>query len=104
MEKPKIIIEKSDKADKKYKAIVHGNKTVYFGQTGFSDMTLHKDPLRRDRYINRNKKNQEKFWNSRDGIDHASFYAKNILWNQPSLNKSIEDTNKRFNLNIKYKN
>ena len=58
-----------------------------------------KDPERKQRYLNRHKKNEN--WN-----DHntASFYATNILWNKPTLTESIKDTNKRFkNINIKLK-
>ena len=53
MEKPKIVIEKSDRKDKKYKALIDNKKTVYFGQAGFSDFTLHKNPDRKQLYINR---------------------------------------------------
>jgi hypothetical protein len=101
MEKQKILIEKSDKPQKKFRATV-GNKKVYFGATGYSDMTQHGDFSRRDRYIQRHEKREEKFWN-KNGIFQPSFYSRFITWNQPTLKKSIEDTNKRFNLDIKYK-
>ena len=64
-----------------------------------SDYTKHKDPERKQRYLNRHRKNEE--W-----TDHttASFYATNILWNKPTITESIKDTNNRFkDLNIKLK-
>ena len=46
-----ITISKSDRKNKKFKAIVEGNdrkKTVHFGQAGASDMTQHGDEKRKD--------------------------------------------------------
>ena len=35
---------------------------------------------------------------------YPSFYSNSLLWNKPTLNESIKDTNKRFkNINIKLK-
>ena len=59
---------KSDKPEKKYYIITKDNKRVYFGQAGASDMTQHKDEVRRQRYIKRHEKNESKFWN-KSGID-----------------------------------
>ena len=92
-----IEIKRSKKAGKKFDAIIDGKKTVSFGATGYSDYTQHKDPERKQRYINRHKKAEN--WND---PTTAGFYAKHILWNQPSLRASVADTNKRFkNLSIK---
>ena len=94
-----IIIKKSSKAGKKYDAVIDGKKTVSFGATGYSDFTKHKDEDRKKNYIARHKPNQ-------DWKDHttAGFWAKNILWNKPTIEASVRDTNKKFsNLNIKLK-
>ena len=92
-----IEIKRSKKAGKKFDAVIDGKKTVSFGATGYSDYTQHKDPERKQRYINRHKKAED--WND---PKTAGFYAKHILWNQPSLRASLADTNKRFkNLSIK---
>ena len=94
-----IIIKKSSKAGKKYDAVIDGKKTVSFGATGYSDFTKHKDEDRKKNYIARHKPNQ-------DWKDHttAGFWAKNILWNKPTIEASVRDTNKKFsNLNIKMK-
>ena len=86
-----IVVKKSDKKDKKYDAVIDGKKTVSCGATGYSDFTKHKDEERKERYIARHKVNQ-------DWKDHktAGFYAKNILWNKPTIEASVKDTNKKF--------
>ena len=94
-----IIFKKSSKAGKKYDAVIDGKKTVSFGATGYSDFTKHKDEDRKNNYIARHKPNQ-------DWKDHttAGFWVKNILWNKPTVEASVRDTNKKFsNLNIKMK-
>ena len=92
-----IVITKSKTKGKKYDAIIDGKKTIHFGAKGYSDMIIHKDEERKDKYINRHKKNEN--WND---PKTAGFFAKNILWNKPSVKASVEDTNKRFkNIHIK---
>lgn len=92
-----IIIEKSNLPNKKYKAIIDNKKTVQFGASGYSDMTHHKSEERKNRYIDRHKKNEN--WND---PTTAGFYARWILWNKPTITESIKDTNRRFkNVNIK---
>ena len=53
---------KSDKPDKKYYIITNDNEKVYFGAAGISDFTIHKDEARKQRYIDRHKKNESKYW------------------------------------------
>ena len=94
-----IITKKSSKAGKKYDAVIENKKTVSVGATGCSDFTKHKDEDRKKNYIARHKPNQ-------DWKDHttAGFWAKNILWNKPTIEASIRDTNNKFpSLNIKMK-
>ena len=92
-----VIIRRSKKADKKYDAVIDGKKTVSFGAKGYSDFTQHKDPERKQRYINRHKKAEN--WND---PKTAGFYAKHVLWNKPTLTSSVADINKRYkNLTVK---
>ena len=51
-----VIISESTKPNKKYQAEVNG-KVIHFGAAGYSDFTHHKDPARKDRYIQRHKAN-----------------------------------------------
>ena len=94
-----VIIKKSNTKGKKYDAVISDNKKVSFGATGYSDFTKHKDEERKERYIARHKVNQD--WKD---YNTAGFWAKNILWNKPTVEASVRDTNKKFpNLKIKLK-
>ena len=91
-----VTIMKSDKKDKKFKAIVKdrdSKKTVHFGQAGASDMTKHGDESRKMKYISRHQKNEN--WN-KSGIDTAGFYSKHLLWNKYTFDKSFKDLKKKF--------
>jgi hypothetical protein len=74
-----------------------GNKTINFGAEGYEDYTTHKDKDRMGRYVKRHKTNED--W-TKKGIETAGFWAKHILWNQPSLEASIKDTENKFGLRI----
>ena len=91
-----VIIKPSKNKNKKFDAIINDKKTISFGQQGMSDYTIHKDKERKERYINRHKKNEN--WND---YKTAGFYAKNILWNKPTIGESIKDLNKKYK-NIKF--
>jgi len=91
-----IILKRSSNAQKKY-AVVIGNKTVNFGAKGYSDYTIHKDPERMKRYETRHKSREN--W-KKSGIATAGFWSKWILWNKPSFNASIRDTEQRFGIKI----
>ena len=66
-----------------------------FGASGYSDFTIHKDPERKNRYIERHKKNEN--WNN---PETAGYLSRFILWNKPTIKESINDINKNNN---KYK-
>ena len=74
---------------------------IHFGQKGASDMTIHKNEATKQNYINRHSVNED--W-SKKSIDKPMFWAKHILWNKQSLEESIKDTERRFNIKIVYKN
>ena len=96
----RVEISPSQRSDKKYKAVIDNNKIVHFGSRGASDFTLHKSEERKQRYMNRHRKNED--WTD---PKTAGFYAKNILWNKPTIQGSIKDTNQRFKgVRITYKN
>ena len=93
-----IIIKPSHLSNKKYDAVIDGGrKTIPFGSKGMSDYTIHKDEERKNRYIDRHKKNEN--WND---PTTAGFYSRWITWNKPTITESIRDTNRRFkHINIK---
>jgi hypothetical protein len=79
----------------KFFIITDMGKKIFFGQYGAEDFTTHKDEERKERYINRHKKREEKNWN-KSGINTASFWSRFLLWNKPTLEASYKDIQKRF--------
>ena len=91
-----IKITKSNKSDKKMMAIFEDcntgrEKTVHFGAAGASDFTHHHDEARKQRYLDRHRKNEN--WNN---PTTAGCLSKFILWNKTSLRASIADYKRRF--------
>ena len=64
-----------------------------FGANSYSDYTIHKDKNRRNRYIKRHLKDLKTNDPTRAG--YLSMY---VLWNYPSLTKSISDYKRRLNI------
>jgi hypothetical protein len=92
----KVYLQKSNRKGKKYMVTI-GRKTVHFGATGYSDYTKHKDKERLRLYNQRHRDKEN--W-SKSGIKTAGFWAKNILWNKPSLLASIRATQSKYNIRI----
>jgi hypothetical protein len=86
---------KSDKPNKKYYIITDDNKKVYFGASGYSDFTIHKDEARKQRYLNRHRNNEN--W-TKSGINTAGWWSRWILWHLPTISASYQDIKKRFNI------
>ena len=90
-------VKRSDRKDKKLVATFTTNgkeKEIHFGAKGYSDYTIHKDPERRKRYLDRHRKNEN--WSK---ADTPGSLAKHLLWGQStSLKKNIQDFKKKFNL------
>jgi 2,3-bisphosphoglycerate-independent phosphoglycerate mutase len=91
----RVIIKKSTKPTKKLMAIFIDNyqneKIVHFGSKGMSDFTIHKDPDRKKRYLQRHKTNEN--WNK---PKTAGALSRWILWNKTSLRDSINHYKKKF--------
>ena len=87
----------SDMKNKKYKVIIYKNeekiKTVHFGDSRYNDFIEYNkinSKLANERkrlYLLRHKND-----NYNDYLT-ASFWAKNILWNLPTLEQSIKSIN-----------
>lgn len=91
-----IKIVKSSKKTKKYDAIfdIDGKeKKVSFGAAGYEDYTMHKDPARKQRYINRHKANED--WSDPTTPGALSRY---ILWEDTDMSKAISAYKKRYNI------
>lgn len=104
----KLVISKSDRKDKKLKAVftyddgkrsngapsAPKTRTTHFGAKGMSDYTIHKDKERRKRYRDRHKKDLNT--NDYTKAGYLSYY---ILWGDSSnINTAIKDYKKRFKL------
>ena len=90
-----LSLARSDRPDKKYYIITESNIKIYFGASGYSDSTIHKDEQRKQRYINRHKTNEN--W-LKSGIDTAGFGSRWLLWNKPSIKDSYMDIKRRFKI------
>jgi hypothetical protein len=96
--KPRVIILKpSTLKTKKFKAVLFDDnlkkiKTINFGQKNAEDFTIHKDEARKVKYIKRHGKED---WSD---LMKAGTYSRYILWNLPSLDDSIDDFSKKFNI------
>ena len=68
-------------------------KTTHFGEAGARDYTLHKDPERKKRYIERHEKSEN--WNDPTSAGALSRW---ILWNKPTKTESIKDYKNKFGI------
>jgi hypothetical protein len=90
---------KSNKQDKKYmvKFMNHEtNKinTIHFGASGYTDYLISKDIQKKENY---KKRHRNDYINN---PNYAGFYSFNLLWNKPTLQASIADTNRRYGMKI----
>ena len=80
---------------KKYAVVTPDKKIIYFGASGYSDFSIHKDKERKQRYIDRHSKRED--WSD---LNKAGTWSRFILWNEPTIKESIKDMEKRFNIQI----
>jgi hypothetical protein len=102
----KITLTKSDNPAKKYKVVIEDetSKTIHFGSRPNMDFTkyvpkigLEKAEIKKRNYINRHTRRED--W-MKSGIKTAGFWARWILWNKPTIEESIRDTERRFDIKI----
>jgi hypothetical protein len=93
-----FILKKSDLLQKKFSVTdISTGKTIYFGAKGYGDYTLSKDKVKKANYIARHAPRE--VW-GKSGIDTAGFWSRWILWNEPTIEQSVRDTEKKFNIKI----
>jgi hypothetical protein len=116
---PKIVrLYKSPKTNKKFRVSFENGKYVDFGADGYSDYTIHEDPMRMRSYVSRHggkipdetknetnkntvhkdmlsvsESNSENWTHkptkeSESGIYTAGFWSRWLLWSKPSLNEA----------------
>ena len=93
-----FIITKSPTKDKKFRVrLPNGQHTVDFGQKGYSDYTIHKDPVRMRRYLIRHRTREN--W-KKSGMGTAGFWSRWLLWSMPCLDCAKKLIEKKFNVKI----
>lgn len=80
----KVTLLKSPRRDKKFRVIFGDGKHIDFGQVGYSDYTIHKDPERMRRYVKRHTRGHREKWGIK-GVQTAGFWSRWLLWSKPSL-------------------
>jgi hypothetical protein len=93
------VITTSPLKTKKYKVIIDDGKkkkTIHFGAKGYEDFTITKNNEKKYRYIDRHKSNED--W--QDPFT-AGFWALHTLWNKPTIQGSLNDIKRNFDIKIK---
>jgi len=117
----RVKIIRSPNQKKKFRTILEDGRTVDFGASGYSDYTIHKNPLRMRSYVLRHggrvskhkiaesdpKKIQDMMlnvtysdkenWNI-SGIDGAGFWSRWYLWSYPTVVDVKKLMSKKFGL------
>lgn len=115
---------RSPKSEKKFRIITPNGKTVDFGAKGYSDYTIHKDPMRMRRYVKRHggivsqsiqneinkkeinkrmekvKESNKEDW-TKNGLNTAGFWSRWLLWSKPSLSDAKKLVENKFKIKIK---
>ena len=96
-----VYLGPSRASGKKYTAVVFQNgrklRTVHFGAAGMSDYTIHKDLERMARYLSRHRARED--WEL-TGVTTPGFWARWILWSEPTHAAAVRATARRFGLRI----
>jgi hypothetical protein len=72
---------------------------VNFGRKGYSDFTIHKDPVRMKRYLTRHRSREN--W-TRSGAKTAGFWSRWLLWSEPNFQAALRRTQKVLGRKIVY--
>jgi hypothetical protein len=76
-----------------------GGAIVRFGRKGYSDFTIHKDPMRMKRYLTRHRSREN--W-TRSGARTAGFWSRWLLWSEPNFQAALRRTQKILGRKIVY--
>lgn len=94
-----VILKRSPNPKKKYRAIfIENGKHVDFGARGYSDYTIHKDPIRMKRYLDRHARMGENWRIS--GKYSAGWWSRWLLWSKPNLQAAIASVARRLRTRI----
>jgi len=94
-----VEVVKSDRPEKKYKAVFRNtetgrSKTTHFGASGMEDYTSHHDKERRQRYRERHEKDLKT-----DDPTRAGFLSYYVLWgDSTSFDRNLASFKRKFSL------
>ena len=92
-----FILMESPRKDKKFRIITPNGKKIDFGAKGYEDYTIHHDDQRKARYKARHSSREN--W-TYSGVETAGFWSLWLLWNKKTIDSSIEDIERRFDITI----
>ncbi len=117
----RVHLKKSPRLDKKFRVTFENGRFVDFGARGYSDYTIHKDPVRMRSYVTRHggfvpymiqKQTDPKLIHTnmldvirsdtenwgKTGFYTAGFWSRWLLWSQPDLVSAKKTMTKKFGL------
>lgn len=117
----RVHLKKSPRIDKKFRVTFENGRFVDFGARGYSDYTIHKDPMRMRSYVMRHGgfvpymvqkqtdpklihtnmldviRSDKENW-GKSGFYTAGFWSRWLLWSQPDLVSAKKTMTKKFDL------
>jgi len=75
-------VETSTRKNKKYMILNDDNKYIHFGDSRYMDYTIHNDPERRKRYLNRASKIRGEWKKDKYSPNNLSI---NLLWDGKAI-------------------
>jgi hypothetical protein len=81
-----IYLSYSPIKNKKYRVILPDRTKIDFGDIRYEDYTIHKDPVRKERYLKRHFKRED--WND---PYTKGFWSTRLLWTHDNLKDAIKD-------------
>ena len=89
-------LEKSNKAGKKFKAVLDNGKTIDFGSNVSQTYVEGASKSKRDNYLKRHLANSTEKNHIENLVMSPALLSASLLWNTPSLKKNIELLNKKL--------
>ena len=117
----RVHLKKSPRIDKKFRVTFENGRFVDFGARGYSDYTIHKNPMRMRSYVTRHGgfvpymvqkqtdpklihtnmldviRSDKENW-GKTGFYTAGFWSRWLLWSQPDLVSAKKTITKKFDL------
>ena len=119
----RVRLKKSPRIDKKFRVTFENGEIVDFGARGYSDYTIHKNPLRMRSYVTRHggfvphmvqkqidpklvhknmldvTRSDKENW-TKTGFFTAGFWSRWLLWSHPEFEGAKKIISKKFDLSF----